>query len=440
MRADATKDYVVYLFASLIFLAGLFGVYDDVAVSAGGRTPGGAKQESLTQLPAPFPGVSRLHLVLIGADERPHDVGRSDTLMVMWLNPQLKKAAIMSIPRDLKTEIPGHSATKINAAFAFGGAPLTRATVESLLGLKTDGYLKVNFEGFCKAVDTLGGVDVIVPDVEGEGRGMNYDDNWGNLHVHLTPGKHHLNGYEAMGFCRYRKSNIHGLGDGDGGRAARQQQFIKAMVEQKLKVTNLPGLLAAGRQISSCIETNFTWRQCVDLARLLREMGPSDIKTLTVPVNDNMEGGVWFSHLAEGAFREMLTQIDQHLDSVKSAVCDVDVYNGSGVAGLGKAAAEQLTQAGFKVIKTQTAPSRSHDATRIRYEPGNQSLALAAAAALGVGKPEPAPIVDRSSLPNVPIEIIVGQDYEKIAGTDTTLPATAVPARRDDTGRSPESN
>jgi len=430
---------MVYMLASLIVLAGLFGVYDDVAVSAGGAGETTGTQNSLAHMPAPFAGTNRMHLVLIGADERPHDIGRSDTLMVMWLNPQLKKAAIMSIPRDLKTEIPGHSATKINAAFAYGGAKLTRATVEQLLGITTDGYLKVNFAGFCKAVDTLGGVDVIVPDVEGKGRGMNYDDNWGNLHVHLTPGKHHLNGYETMGFCRYRKSNIHGLGDGDGGRAARQQQFIKAIVEQKLKVTNLPGLLTAGRQISSCVETNLSWRQCVDLARLLKEMGPSDIKTLTVPVNDSMEGGVWFSHLAEAPFREMLAQIDQHLDSLKSAVCDVEVYNGSGLAGLGKAAAEQLTQAGFKVMKTSTSTDRSYDVTRIRYEPGNQSLALAAAAALGAGKPEPAPIGDTSSLPNIPLEIIVGRDYQTVAGAAGVAPEAADQGRND-TGRSAEGN
>jgi len=427
------------MFASLIVLAGLFGLYDDVAMSASGAGGKSSTQSSLAQMPAPFAGVDRMHLVLIGADERPNDIGRSDTLMVMWLNPQLRKAAILSIPRDLKAEIPGHSATKINAAFAYGGAKLTRATVDQLLGIVTDGYLKVNFTGFCKAVDTLGGVDVIVPDVEGEGRGMNYDDNWGNLHVHLTPGKHHLNGYEAMGFCRYRKSNYHGLGDGDGGRAARQQQFIKAMVEQKLKVTNLPGLLAAGRQISSCIETNLSWRQCVDLARLLKEMGPSDIKTLTVPVSDSMDGGVWFSHLAEGPFRDMLAQIDQHLDSVESAVCDIEVYNGSGLAGLGKAAADQLTQAGFKVLKTATSPGHSYDATRIRYVPGNQSLALSAAAALGAGRPEPAPIRDVSSLPNVPLEIIVGKDYQTVAGAVTDAPEAADPGRKD-TGRPKESN
>lgn len=410
------RDYLAYFLASLLVLAGLFGLYDDVAVSAGGNGDKASSQSTLSKLPEPFAGVTRMHLVLIGADERPHDVGRSDTLMVMWINPALKRAAIMSIPRDLKTAIPGHGTTKINAAFAYGGAKLTTATVEQLLGVTVDGYLKVNFAGFCTAVDTLGGADLMVPDVEGKGRGMNYDDNWGNLHVHLTPGVHHLNGYQAMGYCRYRKSNIHGLGDGDGGRAARQQQFIKAIVEQKLKVTNVAGLLRAGRELMSCVETNLTWRQCVDLARLLKEMNQKDIKTVTVPVSDGLEGGVWFSNLMETAFQDMLAQIDQHLDSNTSAVCDVEVVDGSGIPGMGKAAADALTKAGYKVTKTGVAPGHSYDATRIRYLSGNQSLAQAAVIALGAGKVEPAPIVDVSSLPNEPLQIIVGKDYQLIAG------------------------
>lgn len=420
--STSSRDCFAYCLASLIILAGLFGLYDDMAVSAGGTGNKASSESTLSQLPEPFAGVTRMHLVLIGADERKGDVGRSDTLMVMWLNPELKRAAIMSIPRDLKVAIPNHGTTKINAAFAYGGAPLTTATVEQLLGIRSDGYLKVNFAGFCKAVDTLGGVDLMVPDVEGEARGMNYDDNWGNLHVHLTPGVHHLNGYEAMGYCRYRKSNIHGLGDGDGGRAARQQQFIKAIVEQKLKVTNVAGLLRAGRELMSCVETNLTWRQCVDLARLLKGMSQKDIKSLTVPVSDGLEGGVWFSNLMEGPFQTMLAQIDQHLDSNTSAVCDVEMLDGSGIAGLGESAKKALTKAGYNVTKLETASGHSYDATRIRYQSGNQSLAQAAVIALGAGKIEPAPIVDVSSLPNAPLEIVVGKDYQRIAGT---LPAPA---------------
>jgi polyisoprenyl-teichoic acid--peptidoglycan teichoic acid transferase len=422
LASNAAKDYMVYVLASVLILVGLFGLYDDVAVSAG-STSERTSNAKLSQLPPPFAGVTRMHIVLIGADEKEGDVGRSDTLMVMWLNPELKRAAIMSIPRDLKADIPDHGSTKINAAFAYGGAPLTTRTVERLVGISVDGYLKVNFQGFCTAVDSLGGVDLLVPDIEGQGRGMNYDDNWGNLHVHLTPGLHHLNGYEAMGFCRYRKSNYANLGDGDGGRAARQQQFIKAVVEQKLKVSNAAGILRAGRQIMSCVETNLTWRQCVDLARLLKEMNQHDIKTVTIPVADGTEGGIWFSHLIDSAFQNMLADINQHLDSDSTAVCDVEVLNGSGTAGMGKAAAAALAKAGFNVTRVDTAPDEDHETTRIRYLSGNQSLAASAAAALGAGKPEAASPAEAAALGQVPLQVVVGGDYERVAQPLDTTPA-----------------
>lgn len=423
MTTNGAKDYVVYFLASVLMLVGLFGVYDDVALSAGSTSEKAGGNTTLSQLPSPFPGVTRLHLVLIGADERPGDVGRSDTLMVMWLNPERRRAAIMSIPRDLKVAIPGHGSTKVNAAFSYGGAELTTRTVEQLVGISVDGYLKVNFDGFCKAVDTLGGVDLLVADVEGEGRGMNYDDNWGNLHVHLKPGLHHMTGYEAMGFCRYRKSNYANLGDGDGGRAARQQQFIKAIVEQKLKVSNAAGLLKAGREIMSCVETNLTWRQCADLARLLKEMNQQDIKTVTIPVADSTEGGIWFSHLIDSAFGEMLTAVNQHLDADTTAVCDVEVLNGSGIPGLGKAAGEYLTKSGFNVVRVANAPSHSYDATRIRYQSGSQSLAASAAAALGAGQPEPAPAADAQTLAAAPLQIVIGKDYKRLAQPIALTPA-----------------
>ena len=401
------KDYLIYFFVSLIVASGAFGLYDDVAVSAGGldQKP---NQKSLAALPEPFAGVERMHLVLIGADDRPGEPGRSDTLMVVWLNPEKKRAAIMSIPRDTRVDIPNHGSTKINHAYAYGGAELTTMTVERLLGVTTDGYVKVNFEGFVKAVDVLGGVDVVVPDIEGEGRGMNYDDNWGNLHVHLKPGPQHLDGYQVMGFCRYRKSNYHNLGDGDGGRAKRQQQFLRAIVQQKLKVSNLPALLSAGKTIMGCLDTNLSWRQCVDLMRLLKSTDTADIKTVTVPVVDASSGGVYYSGIIESAFREMLGEIDQHLDGLTSATCAVEVLNGSGVPGRAKKAADVLEAAGVEIAKVGDAPSADHDTTELKYSADAEAAVTAATEALGVGTAEAS---SETSVASAPLQVIVGKDF-----------------------------
>lgn len=426
MSTRNSSDFVVYFLATLVVVMGAFGIYDAVAVSAGGLSSQEGKSATLASLPEPFAGQTRLRFVLMGADDREDEGGRSDTLMVMWLNPATKKGAIMSIPRDLRADIPGHGSTKINAAYAYEGPKLTVLTVEQLLGQTMDGYLKVNFEGFVKAVDVLGGVDLLVQDIEGRGRGMNYDDNWGNLHVHLKPGLHHLDGYQAMGFCRYRKSNYGGLGDGDYGRAERQQQFLRAILEQKLKVTNLPALLQAGREIMQCLDTTLSWRECVDLARLLKGMNSADLKTVTVPVTDAMEGGIYYSHLLPDAFSRQIAAIDAHLEGVSVAVRNVILKDGTERAGAAAAAGKLLGGAGFTVTATQPT-SKQVAATKILYPPGQKDMATAAALALGAGETEELDETDDQAVDAQSLQVILGQDYRPPAH-----------AGRDDTGPTPE--
>jgi len=265
-----------------------------------------------------------------------------------------------------------------------------------------------------------------VPDIEGQGRGMNYDDNWGHLHVHLTPGLHHMDGYTAMGFCRYRKSNTGGLGDGDEGRAERQQQFMRAVLEQKLKVTNLPNLLRAGREIKHCVDTTLSWRECADLARLLKSMNSADIKSVTIPVTDAPAGGVYYSQLAVSAFGEMLDEIDRHLDGGAVALRTVLLKDGTEQAGVAAAAGELLEQAGFSVSETQPT-TKTVDTTKVLYPPGQKDMATAAALALGAGEPEELDDTAAETTPN--LQVILGQNYR--------LPATAT--GRDETGATTQS-
>jgi polyisoprenyl-teichoic acid--peptidoglycan teichoic acid transferase len=423
-----SNDFPIYFAALFIVLLGCFGIYDDVANSAGGQPAQEGKQTTLAALPEPFAGQTRLRLVLMGADDRKNEGGRSDTLMVLWLNPSAKRGAIMSIPRDLRVDIPNHGTTKVNAAYAYGGPTLTVQTVEQFLSQPMDGYLKVNFESFVKAVDALGGVDVLVRDIEGQGRGMNYDDNWGNLHVHLTPGMHHLDGYGAMGFCRYRKSNFHGLGDGDGGRAERQQQFIRAILEQKLRVTNLPALMKAGREVMGCLDTSLSWRQCVDLIRLLKGMNSTDLKTVTIPVTDSMMGGIYYSLLIEGAFQAMLGDIETHLDGGTATARNVVIKDGTEQTGMAPAAQKLLTNAGFTVTATQPT-TKQVDSTKVLYPRGQKDMATAAALALGAGEPEELDDTADAAAQAPSLQVILGRDYKpaQSAGRDTAGRTTESP-------------
>jgi LCP family protein required for cell wall assembly len=370
--------------AGLVLMGGAIGCYDSIAhPGAGSRLLSADYHPTLAQpLPPPFAGCQEVRILLIGADTRPGDRGRADALMLLWLNPRLHRAALLSVPRDLWWPIPGHGTTKINAAYAYGGCELTRQTVETLFGVDIPYYVKIDFDTFVKAVDMLGGVDLEVPDVEGHGRGMNYDDNWGNLHIHLKPGFQHLSGYQAMGFVRYRH------GDTDYNRTRRQQQFLRAMLEQKVKVINLGALLRAGSYILRRLETNLSWRQVVDLVRLGREMSAEDLLTETLPSNGGMHGHVWYCTLLEDEFHELMTKVANHLSGQPVHELAVTVLNASGVPGAARQAAAILEAKGWTVAGIGKAAAENYLVTQIEYPAGGEQTAAAVARDLNLTNPQ----------------------------------------------------
>ncbi|MEN6641712.1 MAG: LCP family protein [Armatimonadia bacterium] len=369
------------------------------------RTPAPAHAGDVLQpLPQPFAGQERVRIVMIGADDR-EERGRSDTLMVLQINPANGRAALVSIPRDLRVDIPGHGMSKINHAYRYGGPRLTQQTVEELLSLPTDGVIKVNLQGFVKAVDILGGVVLDVEDQEGQGRGMNYDCPQDDLVIHLKPGRQRLNGYKAMGYVRYRKSNIPGAGGTDFDRAKRQQKFIKAMIAQKVRVTKLPALVKAGEQVIGCVRTSLTSRQVLDLARFIRGLQDGQMKSFTLPASDSRLNGVYYAELDQAEFAAMMTGMESFLAGSGTAVAEegtagtaevsgpvrVEVLNGSGKPGAAKAAADKLTAAGFSVVKVGNAPSIGYTENTILYRGDVGEGARRAAGVVGGGSIEQDP-------------------------------------------------
>lgn len=192
-----------------------------------------------------FPDRSSMNVLILGCD---HDYdnrdqiirttpGRSDSILLARVDFIGKRIDALTIPRDTAVRIPGHRGiSKINAAHEFGGPELSIETIKSVFGVDTDAYVSLNFEGFQKIVDTIGGIDVNVS------KKLDYDDNWGHLHIHLKPGYQHLNGYNAMGFVRMRHS------DSDEMRSKRQHEFLEAMrtkIKQRETFFKIPDLVNA---------------------------------------------------------------------------------------------------------------------------------------------------------------------------------------------------
>ena len=172
------------------------------------------------------PGSPQTILVL-GSDRRFGDVkagipARSDTIIVVRLDPDKKATAILSIPRDLRVEIPGHGTDKINTAYAEGGPKLTVQTVKALLGIEISHVVNVNFGGFQRAVNRLGCVYVDI-----DRRYFNANGGpTGYATIDLKPGYQKLCGRDSLDFVRYRHT------DDDFVRASRQQEFLRQAKDQ----------------------------------------------------------------------------------------------------------------------------------------------------------------------------------------------------------------
>ena len=212
-------------------------------------------------------------IMLLGVDERKDDVGRSDTLMV--LNLSENKASLLTIPRDTLVYIERHGYQKVNAAYAYGGAKLTRETVEDFLGIEIDHYVTINKSRFAEVIDAMGGVDIYVD------REMHYEDPWdddGGLIIDLKQGLQHLDGETAIQYVRFRDS------EGDIGRVRRQQEFMKACADRLSEpsmLIKIPELLSVAVK---AIDTDLTSSEMLAAAGSLKSAETAgNIKTGTVP-------------------------------------------------------------------------------------------------------------------------------------------------------------
>lgn len=209
-------------------------------------------------LNSPVKGI--INVLVLGVDERGDDVGRSDTAFVVTIDTNKKAATVLSIPRDTRVKIPGHKWDKLNHAYAYGGTKLSQRTVEDLLGIPINYTVKVNFTSFVRLIDAVGGITI---DVEKRMKYSDpYDDN-GGLYIDLQPGVQKMNGKTAIQYVRYRDE------EGDIGRVARQQKFMKAFLHEFTDprlVTRLPDII---KECSATLKTDMPTYEMVKLAPVI---------------------------------------------------------------------------------------------------------------------------------------------------------------------------
>lgn len=236
--------------------------------------------------PVPWDGHSRITILLMGLDFRDWQVGsgapRSDTMMLISVDPITRKVSMLSVPRDLWVDIPGFTSNRINAAYAFGegnrlpggGPALAMRTVEGLIGVPIQYYAVVDFATFEQLIDEIGGIDVLV-------RERIKISPIGRLSHWLEAKPYHLDGADALAYARNRKA-----GGGDFGRAERQQQVALAILDRVVGFDMIPLLVSRAptlyQELASGVRTNLSLDQMIALGWMVTRISKENIQQAVI--------------------------------------------------------------------------------------------------------------------------------------------------------------
>jgi len=259
--------------------------------SGGGDTPPGTTPEPgttpLPELetinPQPWDGSSRVTLLVMGLDYRDWESGsgapRSDSMMLVTIDPITHQAGMLSIPRDLWVEIPGFDHNRINTAYMLGeayrmpggGPALARQTVEDVVGVPINFYAVIDFKAFERMIDEIGGIDVLVDEpirIAPIGR----------MSINLEAKAYHFDGAQALAYARVRKA----AGD-DFGRARRQQRVILAVLDRVVGFDMLPTLITRAptlyQELATGVRTDLSLDQMVSLGWLAVQIEKANIRS-----------------------------------------------------------------------------------------------------------------------------------------------------------------
>jgi polyisoprenyl-teichoic acid--peptidoglycan teichoic acid transferase len=228
-------------------------------------------------VPPKWEGKERVNILLLGGDSRglaKDEAPRSDSIVVVSMDPVSKQMNLFSILRDTYVDIPGYGKNRINSALAYGGPALAMKTVSTLLDIPVQYYVYTDFLGFIALVDAVGGIDI---DVE---KNMRYSDSEDGpeYDIRLKKGYQHLDGKTALQYVRFRHDAM-----ADYARAERQRKFLKALAVKLQSTSSLFKLPRILSSVDPYIETNMTVTQMLRLGALSFDLKTESMETLQLP-------------------------------------------------------------------------------------------------------------------------------------------------------------
>lgn len=307
-------------------------------------------------------GMTRCNILLLGIDYNHDSKGiiytkgaRSDTMMLVSTSNEAKFLNALSVPRDTYVPIGSSGGyDKINSAYSYGGVKETEQTISRFLGVPINHYVIVKVYGAKKVIDALGGLTLNVE------KDMDYDDNWGGLHIHLKKGMQTLNGEQTVGYARFRKDE-----EGDYGRMRRQQQVIRAVLKA-LKdpgtITKIPALAAA---VKETLETDLTTAQLVDLARLYQGFDHSKMRSAQTVGSDDIVNEAMVIVPNEAENQKLVRRLMKDEGDLTIKDMRIRILNGTNDANLGSQVADEMNLRGYNIVKVDDSPRRDVKTTEV---------------------------------------------------------------------------
>ncbi|MFB9757969.1 polyisoprenyl-teichoic acid--peptidoglycan teichoic acid transferase TagU [Ectobacillus funiculus] len=297
------KRIFIWLVVCLTVLVGGAGVYAYQVYSNVNQTLESVHQpvrrEAIEVRPEPLElkQLDPVSIVLLGVDERQGDRGRSDSLMLVTVNPNENTTKLVSIPRDTYVTIEGKGRQdKVNHAYAFGGVPMTLNTLERFLGIPIDYYIEVNMQGFQEIVDAVGGVTVhnTFP--------FSYEGH------SFAAGSIPLNGAQALAYARMRKEDP----KGDFGRQERQRQVMEAVMKKGASFSSLTRYEEILQVIRQHVRTNLTAAEIYEMQKDYQQAAQS-VEQIEITGEGKRIGGIWYYVVPEAVRQQLSNQLRKHL-------------------------------------------------------------------------------------------------------------------------------
>lgn len=229
-----------------------------------------------------------INILLIGEEAIHDSLGRSDSMMIASINKKEKTLSLTSVMRDIYVKIPGYKNNKLNAAYNNGGGVLLTQTIEENFAIEIDGYVRVNFEGFEKIIDQLGGVDIELTSSEASYlNSTNYISN--PRYRNVAAGWNSMNGNQALGYCRVRYRSAGNGERDDFGRTYRQRTVLMAIFN-KYKTKNPIDMVSIASSLMDYVTTNLTKNEIISYATTAATLGTMDLRTFRIPMNNTYLG------------------------------------------------------------------------------------------------------------------------------------------------------